>query len=57
VEIFDVLGRRLYRRAVASVEAGTSTMALPGTEQLSAGKYLVRVQQAGQQVVLNVVRQ
>ena len=57
VQVFDVLGRRLYDRTVASVEVGTSTVGLPGTELLSPGQYFVRVQQAGQQVRLSVVRQ
>ncbi|MGI4834683.1 MAG: M43 family zinc metalloprotease [Janthinobacterium lividum] len=57
VQVFDVLGRRLYDRTVAAVEVGTSTVGLPGTEQLSPGQYFVRVQQAGQQVRLRVVRQ
>ncbi|NML65622.1 T9SS type A sorting domain-containing protein [Hymenobacter sp. RP-2-7] len=56
-QVFDVLGRRLYDRTLANVEVGTSTVSLPGTEQLSPGKYIMRVQQAGQQVRLNVVRQ
>jgi len=57
VQLYDVLGRRLYNHAVATVDVGTSTVNLPGTELLAPATYFVLVQQATQSVRLKVVRQ
>ena len=57
VQLYDAAGRRVIDRAVASIEAGVSTVTLPGSEQLAPGLYFVRVQQAHLNVTLKVVRQ
>lgn len=57
VQLYDVLGRRLYDHAVATVDVGTSTVNLPGTELLAPATYFLLVQQATQRVHLKVVRQ
>ncbi|MGI4759633.1 MAG: M43 family zinc metalloprotease [Janthinobacterium lividum] len=56
-KLYDMLGRLLYDQALASVEVGTSTLALPGTGQLAPAKYVLVVQQGGQTARLTVVRQ
>jgi hypothetical protein len=55
--LYDMLGRLLYDQALASVEVGTSTLALPGAGQLAPAKYVLVVQQGSQTARLTVVRQ
>ncbi len=57
VQLYDVLGRALYRRAVASVEVGTSVVSLAGSGRLAPGKYVLVVRQGTQMAKLNVVRE
>ena len=56
VQLYDVLGRVIYNHSLANVDVGTSTVTLPGSGQLPPAKYILVVQQAGQQARLNVVR-
>ncbi len=55
--LYDMLGRLLYDQALASVEVGTSTLALPGAGLLAPAKYVLVVQQGDQTARLTVVRQ
>jgi hypothetical protein len=57
IKLYDMLGRVLYDYPLATVEVGTSTVALPGAERLAPAKYVLVVQQGGQTARLNVVRQ
>jgi hypothetical protein len=57
IKLYDMLGRVIYDRALATVEVGTSTVALPGAERLAPAKYVLVVQQGDQTARLNVVRQ
>ncbi len=57
IKLYDMLGRVLYDYPVATVEIGTSTVALPGAERLAPAKYVLVVQQGNQTARLNVVRQ
>jgi hypothetical protein len=57
IKLYDMLGRLLYDHPLATVEVGTSTVALPGVERLAPGKYVLVVQQGSQTARLNVVRQ
>ena len=57
VKLYDVLGRVIYNQPVASVQVGTSVVALPGAEQLLAAKYILVVRQGRQEAHLNVVKQ
>ena len=57
VRLYDLLGRVLYDYPLATVEVGTSTVALPGAERLAPAKYVLVVQQGSQTARLNVVRQ
>ncbi|TFZ67520.1 T9SS type A sorting domain-containing protein [Hymenobacter sp. UV11] len=57
VKLYDVLGRIIYDQPVASVEVGTSVVALAGSGQLLAAKYILVVRQGTQEVRLNVVKQ
>ncbi len=57
VQLYDVLGRAIYNRAVASVEVGTSLVPLLGSGQLQPGKYILVVRQGAQTAKLNVVRE
>ena len=57
VQLYDVLGRAIYSRAVASVEIGTSLVSLGGSGQLQPGKYILVVRQGAQTAKLNVVRE
>ena len=56
-QLYDMLGRLLYNQALASVEVGTSTVALPGSGLLAPAKYVLVVQQGDQTARLTVVRQ
>ncbi|MFD1872073.1 M43 family zinc metalloprotease [Hymenobacter bucti] len=56
VRMYDVIGRTIYDHAVANVEVGTSTVQLPNSGILQPGKYILHVQQANQEVRLNVAR-
>lgn len=56
VQLYDVLGRTIYNHAVATVAIGTSTLVLPNTGILLPGKYILLVQQAGQEARIKVVR-
>jgi hypothetical protein len=56
VQLYDVLGRTIYNHEVATVAIGTSTLVLPNTGILAPGKYILLVQQAGQEARINVVR-
>jgi hypothetical protein len=56
VRMYDVIGRTIYDHAIANVEVGTSTVQLPNSGILQPGKYILHVQQANQEVRLNVVR-
>jgi hypothetical protein len=56
VRMYDVVGRTIYDHAIATVEVGTSTVQLPNSGTLQPGKYILHVQQANQEVRLNVVR-
>ncbi len=57
IKLYDMLGRVLYDYPVATVEVGTSTVALPGAERLAPAKYVLVVKQGDQTARLNVVRQ
>ena len=57
IKLYDMLGRVLYDYPLATVEVGTSTVALPGAERLAPAKYVLVVQQGSQTARLNVVRQ
>ena len=57
IKLYDMLGRVIYDRALATVEVGTSTVALPGAERLAPAKYVLVVQQGDQTARLHVVRQ
>ncbi len=56
VRMYDVIGRTIYDHAIANVEIGTSTVQLPNSGILQPGKYILHVQQANQEVRLNVAR-
>jgi len=56
VRMYDAIGRTIYDHAVANVEVGTSTVQLPNSGFLQPGKYILHVQQANQEVRLNVAR-
>jgi hypothetical protein len=56
VRMYDVVGRTIYDHAIANVEVGTSTVQLPNSGFLQPGKYILHVQQANQEVRLNVAR-
>jgi hypothetical protein len=56
VRMYDVTGRTIYDHAIANVEVGTSTVQLPNSGILQPGKYILHVQQANQEVRLNVAR-
>ncbi|TVT38465.1 zinc metalloprotease [Hymenobacter setariae] len=56
VRMYDVIGRTIYDHSVANVEVGTSTVLLPNSGILQPGKYILHVQQANQEVRLNVAR-
>jgi hypothetical protein len=57
VQIYDILGRRMYESTVGTPQVGISTIPLPETGRLRPGKYIVKVQQGTQNTTLNVVRQ
>jgi hypothetical protein len=57
VQIYDMMGRRMYESTVGSPQAGITTIPLPETGRLRPGKYVVKVQQGTQNTTLNVVRQ
>jgi len=57
IKLYDMLGRLIYDRTLATVEVGTSTVPLPGAERLAPAKYVLVVQQGSQTARLNVVRQ
>jgi hypothetical protein len=57
IKLYDMLGRVIYDRTLATVEVGTSTVALPSAERLAPAKYVLVVQQGDQTARLNVVRQ
>jgi hypothetical protein len=57
IKLYDMLGRVLYDYPLATVEVGTSTVALPGAERLAPAKYVLVVQQGSQTARINVVRQ
>jgi len=57
VQIYDILGRRMYESTVATPQVGITTVGLPETGRLRPGKYIVKVQQGTQNTTFNVVRQ
>ncbi|MGI4863557.1 MAG: M43 family zinc metalloprotease [Janthinobacterium lividum] len=57
VQIYDVLGRRVFGSTVANAQVGTVQVSLPETGRLRPGKYIVKVQQGTQDQTFNVVRQ
>jgi len=57
VQIYDMLGRRMYESTVATPQVGITTVGLPETGRLRPGKYIVKVQQGTQNTTINVVRQ
>lgn len=50
LELFDVSGRRVTRRAVGTMGAGEHVVTLGVTPELRAGLYFVRLSQAGQEL-------
>ncbi len=57
VQIYDVMGRRVYDNVVSTPQVGITTVAIPETGRLRPGKYIVKVQQGTQNTTFNVVRQ
>ena len=57
VQIYDILGRRMYESTVGAPQVGITTISLPETSRLRPGKYIVKVQQGTQNTTFNVVRQ
>lgn len=57
VQIYDILGRRMYESTVGAPQVGITTIYLPETGRLRPGKYIVKVQQGTQNTTFNVVRQ
>jgi hypothetical protein len=57
VQVYDMLGRRMYESTVGSPQAGITTINMPETSRLRPGKYVVKVQQGTQNTTFNVVRQ
>jgi hypothetical protein len=57
VQIYDILGRRMYESTVGAPQVGITTISLPETSRLRPGKYIVKVQQGSQNTTFNVVRQ
>ena len=57
VQIYDIMGRRVYDSTVGTPQVGTTTVSMPETGRLRPGKYIVKVQQGTQNTTFNVVRQ
>lgn len=57
VQIYDILGRRVYDSVVSAPQVGVTTVSIPETGRLRPGKYIVKVQQGTQNTTFNVVRQ
>ncbi len=57
VQIFDIMGRRVYESTVGTPQVGITTLSMPETGRLRPGKYIVKVQQGTQNTTFNVVRQ
>lgn len=57
VQIYDIMGRRVYDNTVGAPAVGITTISLPETGRLQPGKYIVKVQQGTQNTTFNVVRQ
>jgi hypothetical protein len=57
VQIYDIMGRRVYENTVGTPQVGSTTISLPETGLLRPGKYIVKVQQGIQNTTFNVVRQ
>jgi hypothetical protein len=57
VQIYDILGRRVYESTVGAPQVGITTIDMPETGRLRPGKYIVKVQQGTQNTTFNVVRQ
>jgi zinc-dependent metalloproteinase lipoprotein len=57
VQIYDIMGRRMYESTVGAPQVGITTISLPETSRLRPGKYIVKVQQGTQNTTFNVVRQ
>jgi hypothetical protein len=57
VQIYDILGRRMYESTVGAPQVGITTISMPETSRLRPGKYIVKVQQGTQNTTFNVVRQ
>ncbi|RZK61900.1 MAG: T9SS type A sorting domain-containing protein [Hymenobacter sp.] len=57
VQIYDVVGHRVYDNIVSTPPVGITTVNLPETGRLRPGKYIVKVQQGSQNTTFNVVRQ
>ncbi|HET9504686.1 MAG TPA: M43 family zinc metalloprotease [Hymenobacter sp.] len=57
VQIFDIMGRRVYDSVVSTPQVGITTVGIPETGRLRPGKYVVKVQQGSQNTTINVVRQ
>jgi hypothetical protein len=57
VQIYDMLGRRMYESTVATPQVGITPINMPETGRLRPGKYIVKVQQGSQNTTFNVVRQ
>jgi len=57
VQIYDIMGRRVYDNVVSTAQVGVTTVNIPETSRLRPGKYIVKVQQGTQEMSFNVVRQ
>lgn len=57
VQIYDVVGHRVYDNTVSAPQVGVTTISIPETGRLRPGKYIVKVQQGSQDTTFNVVRQ
>ncbi|RZK25300.1 MAG: T9SS type A sorting domain-containing protein, partial [Hymenobacter sp.] len=57
MQLYDVLGRVVFSKAVLQVEAGASLFRLPELGALLTGRYVLFMQQAGQQTRLQVLKE
>jgi zinc-dependent metalloproteinase lipoprotein len=57
VQIYDIMGRRVYESTVGAPQVGITSIDMPETSRLRPGKYIVKVQQGTQNTTFNVVRQ
>ncbi|RZK61088.1 MAG: T9SS type A sorting domain-containing protein, partial [Hymenobacter sp.] len=57
VQIYDIVGRRVYNSVVSTPPVGNTTVTIPEAGLLRPGNYVVKVQQGTQNTSFNVVRQ